>query len=1389
MKKIISMFGLLLSLQSIAQPVVGSMPAQDCEGNSGTVSYSISGLYNPGNVFTLELSDASGSFSAPTALGAISSVTAGSIAYTLPTSIPIGTGYRVRITSSTPSTIGPDNGIDFAINDVPTTPTAIIGNSPVCPTSSQTYGVVPIQGVSSYSWTLPSGWVGSSSANTITTFTSTTGGNVIVVANNLCGSSASVSFAVAVPTVDDGNACTADFCSNGIVNHAIEVANVVCRASAGVCDAPERCDGVSSTCPTDQFLCATRVCRASAGACDIAEECTGTSAHCPIDLVAPSNTVCRAAEGACDVAESCDGAAVSCPVNTFQTAAVVCRVSAGICDVAEKCKGTDAHCPVDVLTASGTLCRSTTGVCDVAELCDGNTTVCPVDAFIAVGSVCRVASGVCDLSETCTGISATCPTDVFISASTICRVAAGVCDVAENCSGVSVACPSDALLNSSQICRSSNGLCDFAELCTGVSSACPIDKFIDGSSICRASTGTCDPAEKCTGLGINCPVDVSQFLASAISSSSTTVCAGNTIDISFTINMATATTYEVELSDAAGSFSAPTNIGTYTPGAIGLVTLTVTIPITTIPDPNYQIRVLGNGCISNSVTVSVTSCGSAVWIGNTTDWNTPGNWSTGVVPNSCFQDVTIPSGTPFMPTVSGADYQVGDISVGAGVTITLQGQNINVCGDWTGGTGTNAATVGSGRVRMVGSAQQQIIGSTNFDRLLINNSAGVTNTGDVAILNLLALETGVVTNNGTITFLSTSDSHSATLDHFSPGYTGALSGTVIAQRFIPVTGSNQHYMSTPLQTTSLAQFGASGTSGFVIPTSNCDETQLQSGSPYGSVFQYHEDQGAGCSLGGWEVKTSGAADNGRGYSMYQNGGTFSLTGQAQLANSITVPSLTNSGWASHTTLQGRPQSSGWNLVGNPFLAYLDLSTHAGFDNQVQVWMTNGPYTGTYQPLLMGSGTANIAPFQAFMIHRTNGSGNFVFNETECTNTPSSTNFYKANDNELKVNVSGNGFSDKTLIAFNADASNGFDPVFDANKFHSKLGQPTLYTLAGTEHLAIDVLPSLTTTAAVPLSFEPGTNGAFTFTFDNVSAFDPTSFIYLEDKKVGGNWLDIRANNNYNFNALKNDNWDRFMLHFTPAMELKTVDQTCAAKGTIHVQQEGPVNWNYLLKDNTNAIVAQGVLNQQNPQAIAVNAGAYQLELNNGQGYTTSKSVQVNFSGAVVSAAFNSSTNTPSVNQLVTFSNNSTNATTYEWSFGDGSPISTVYSPTHIYTAEGEYTATLKAFNADGCDSSTAVKIVVSDYSTTGIQLPKAGIASIDIYASEDKITVDFSKYGAVDASIQIFNVIGQSITNEKYNGKGKYERQLEQQLEAAYFVVTVHLSNGELITRKVMVRQ
>jgi hypothetical protein len=64
----------------------------------------------------------------------------------------------------------------------------------------------------------------------------------------------------------------------------IELATTVCRPSAGSCDVPESCNGLTTACPVDGFLPATTTCRASAGVCDPAEQCLGSSAACPTDL-------------------------------------------------------------------------------------------------------------------------------------------------------------------------------------------------------------------------------------------------------------------------------------------------------------------------------------------------------------------------------------------------------------------------------------------------------------------------------------------------------------------------------------------------------------------------------------------------------------------------------------------------------------------------------------------------------------------------------------------------------------------------------------------------------------------------------------------------------------------------------------------------------------------------------------------------------------------------------------------------------------------------------------------------------------------------------------------------------------------------------------------------
>lgn len=72
----------------------------------------------------------------------------------------------------------------------PATPSLIVGNTSLCNTDSITY-TIPLQvGVTSYNWSLPAGWTGVSTTNTINVLPASNGGNIEVQANNLCGVSA-----------------------------------------------------------------------------------------------------------------------------------------------------------------------------------------------------------------------------------------------------------------------------------------------------------------------------------------------------------------------------------------------------------------------------------------------------------------------------------------------------------------------------------------------------------------------------------------------------------------------------------------------------------------------------------------------------------------------------------------------------------------------------------------------------------------------------------------------------------------------------------------------------------------------------------------------------------------------------------------------------------------------------------------------------------------------------------------------------------------------------------------------------------------------------------------------------------------------------------------------
>lgn len=90
-----------------------------CVGSSTTerafIPYTISGTFNPGNVFTAQISDSSGNFTSPINIGTLAQVTAGIITATVPSALTLGLGYKFRVVSSNPVIIGTPNPTVFTV--------------------------------------------------------------------------------------------------------------------------------------------------------------------------------------------------------------------------------------------------------------------------------------------------------------------------------------------------------------------------------------------------------------------------------------------------------------------------------------------------------------------------------------------------------------------------------------------------------------------------------------------------------------------------------------------------------------------------------------------------------------------------------------------------------------------------------------------------------------------------------------------------------------------------------------------------------------------------------------------------------------------------------------------------------------------------------------------------------------------------------------------------------------------------------------------------------------------------------------------------------------------------------------------------------------------------
>lgn len=244
----------------------------------------------------------------------------------------------------------------------------------------------------------------------------------------------------------------------------------------------------------------------------------------------------------------------------------------------------------------------------------------------------------------------------------------------------------------------------------------------------------------------------------------------------------------------------------------------------------------------------------------------------------------------------------------------------------------------------------------------------------------------------------------------------------------------------------------------------------------------------------------------------------------------------------------------WNLIGNPYLSFFDISKISfGSASIIVIWDGQG-----YIPISIKDDSYLLRPLEAFFVQKPDGEDNITFKPEGRRTNVESTGLYSlrsASDTNRKVlnlRLRGETYIDRTRVVINPSAQLGYDMNNDAIKWMSSNKEiPQLYTLGDDgKRYAINERPL--GEGSVPIGFYVGQTGFYTF--EKVE--DETwKQIYLFDKYE--NKLVDLCRDSYSFNAGLGTVDDRFEICFDiPTSNqpvVSTAGRVWTERNTLHVE--------------------------------------------------------------------------------------------------------------------------------------------------------------------------------------------------------------------------------------------
>ncbi|WP_400194333.1 FG-GAP-like repeat-containing protein [Hymenobacter sp. B81] len=564
----------------------------------------------------------------------------------------------------------------------------------------------------------------------------------------------------------------------------------------------------------------------------------------------------------------------------------------------------------------------------------------------------------------------------------------------------------------------------------------------------------------------------------------TRVALNGTAASQFTVVSATQITATVPAGATSGAIAVTTPAGSATSGTAFAVTVSDLVVTTT--------QAVAGGTYRN---ITITSAGNA----------------------TLSADVTV---TGNLEVNAGATLNTGCARIlGSGSFTLADGATLQVCDpDGISTTGATGAVQVSGTRTFSPAADYGFNGTTaqrtgtglpaQVNTLLINNPAGVTLSAPTAVTKVLTLSGpgDLLLNGQALTLLSSATGTALVVN----AGTGRVQGTATVQRYLDATlhaPASYRHLAAPVQNTTVADLAL----GSLVPRVNPDYNTSATPNavrPFPTVFSYDQARVLTSPASGYSAfdkgwHSPGAATEallpGRGYTVHLPAGqAVDFVGQLTTGNQVLALS------------QAASPDAGWHLLGNPYPAPVDWSRVAtsdrpGLDAALYVYESTGPYAGRYRSYVNGFGNPVVPLGQAFFV-RVNAaatSATLTLRNEHRLTSPDGTTVRRGGPDlrpQLQLTLHGSGLSDAAYVYFEAGASAGVDPQYDAVKIFNSSGL-NVAVLASALPLAIAGMPPLAQTVSLPLQVQVTGTGSYELEATQLLNLTGTS-VYLLDAQTG-----------------------------------------------------------------------------------------------------------------------------------------------------------------------------------------------------------------------------------------------------------------------------------------------